>query len=275
MDAITNAEFNQLKAIFGERFGIELKDEKRSLVESRLSKVLQKRGLNKLSEYLDAALRDKSGVIVQEMVEKLTTNHTFFMREADHFHYLREVVLPELSDRVRDRDLRIWSAGCSSGEEAYTLAMTLADFFSYSWDQWNTKILATDISAAVLEKAVSGFYPEEGMENLPEKWKKLYFLKANNGNIQVCDRIRNEVIFRNLNLHEPVFQFKRKFHVIFCRNVMIYFSAQMKQELIQKFSQWIEPGGYLFIGHSESLGRNVSGFAYIRPSIYRKESIHR
>ena len=275
MEPITNLEFKLLKTIFSERFGIELKEEKKALVESRLGKVLHTRGMSNLSEYLEAVLKDNSGMLEQEMVEKLTTNHTFFMREAEHFNYLKEVVLPYLSNTVRDKDLRIWSAGCSSGEEPYTIAMVLSDFFNYSWDQWNTKILATDISPAVLEKAVIGLYPEESVDDLPGRWKKLYFSKGNNGKIQVCDRIREEIIFRHLNLHEPTFRFKRKFHVIFCRNVMIYFNTQMKQELIQKFYDWTEPGGYLFIGHSESLGRNTMGFEYIRPSIYRKEPKYR
>lgn len=274
MEPITRKEFHTLMTIFNERFGIELKEEKKTLVESRLGKALQARGMNNLSEYLEAAFHDKSGVIEQELVEKLTTNHTYFMRESEHFFYLQDVVLPYLS-HVRDKDLRIWSAGCSSGEEAYTIAMVLADFFNYSWDQWNTKVLATDISAAVLDKAVNGLYPEESIQNLPDKWRKLYFCKANNNQVQVCDKIRGEVIFRHLNLHEEVFRFKRKFHIIFCRNVMIYFSPQMKRELIRKFYDWIEPGGYLFIGHSESLGRDTGGFEYMKPSIYRKGAKYR
>ncbi len=271
MEPITKTEFNLLKNIFSERYGIALKEEKKTLIESRLSNVLQARGMKNLSEYLEALFQDKSGTIEQEMVVKLTTNHTFFLREEDHFIFLRDHVLPYLASSVKDRDLRIWSAGCSTGEEAYTLVMILADFFNYSWDQWNTKILATDISSAVLEKAVNGVYPDESTWNLPAKWRKLYFTKAGEGEVQICQKIRDEVYFRHLNLNQRVFPFKRKFHVIFCRNVMIYFSAQMKQELIQKFYDWIEPGGYLFIGHSESLGRDTMGFRYIRPSIYRKE----
>lgn len=271
MKPIAGAEFKQLKAIFSERYGIELKEQKKTLVESRLGKVLQAKGMNNLSEYLEAVLQDSTGALEQELVEKLTTNHTFFMRETEHFLYLRDTVLPYLSGSVRDKDLRIWSAGCSSGEEAYTIAMVLADFFYYSQEQWNTKILATDISAAVLEKAANGLYPSESIENLPAKWKKLYFRKADHERVQICDKIRDEVIFRHLNLHDPIFRFKRKFHVIFCRNVMIYFSAPMKRELIQKFYDWTEPGGYLFIGHSESLGRDAAGYKYIKPSIYRKE----
>lgn len=275
MEPITRDEFSLLKKIFSERYGIELKDQKKTLVESRLSKVLQTRGMTSLSEYLEALFQDKSGAIEQEMVEKLTTNHTFFLREEDHFIYLKEHVLPYLANTVKDKDLRIWSAGCSSGEEAYTLVMFLADFFNYSWDQWNTKILATDISSAVLAKAVNGIYPEESIWNLPSKWRKLYFTRINEEEVQICQKIRDEVYFRHLNLHEPVFPFKRKFHVIFCRNVMIYFNTQMKQELIRKFYQWTEPGGYLFIGHSESLGRDTMGYEYIRPSIYRKEPRYR
>ncbi|NLO38327.1 MAG: protein-glutamate O-methyltransferase CheR [Ruminiclostridium sp.] len=271
MKPITRTEFNLLREILSERFGIELKEEKRALVESRLGKVLQARGMDSLSEYLEVVLQDTSGELERELAEKLTTNHTYFLREEEHFHFFSNTVLPWLSGTVRDRDLRIWSAGCSSGEEAYTLAMVMADFFNYSWGEWNTKLLATDISTAILEKATTAIYPEESLEKMPNRWKKLYFNRLNNGTVQVGERIRDELIFRHLNLNEPRFPFKRKFHVIFCRNVMIYFNMQMKQELIRKFYQWTEPGGYLFIGHSESLGRNTMGYQYIKPSIYRKE----
>ena len=271
MKPITRTEFNLLREILSERFGIELKEEKRALVESRLGKVLQARGMDSLSEYLEVVLQDTSGELERELAEKLTTNHTYFLREEEHFHFFSNTVLPWLSGTVRDRDLRIWSAGCSSGEEAYTLAMVMADFFNYSWGEWNTKLLATDISTAILEKATTAINPEESLEKMPNRWKKLYFNRLNNGTVQVGERIRDELIFRHLNLNEPRFPFKRKFHVIFCRNVMIYFNMQMKQELIRKFYQWTEPGGYLFIGHSESLGRNTMGYQYIKPSIYRKE----
>lgn len=271
MIQITWQEFNTLKTLLNDRYGIELKDQKKTLVESRLAKVLTERRMDTFSQYLEAVLQDRSGMLEQELVEKLTTNHTFFMREEEHFIYLRDTVLPYLSGAVRDKDLRIWSAGCSSGEESFTIAMVLADYFNYEWDAWNTKILATDISNGVLDKAIKGIYPEESIQNLPGRWKKLYFSKPRQGEVEICERIKNEVIFRSFNLNQKDFPFKKKFHVIFCRNVMIYFDRTMKQELIQKFYEYTEPGGYLFIGHSESLGRDMMGYRYIKPSIYRKE----
>lgn len=256
-----------------DRFGIEIKEGKITLVESRLARTIADKGMKNLSQYLEAVLKDKTGVLEQEIAEKLTTNHTYFMREPEHFSYFQETILPYLSDMVKDRDIRTWSAGCSSGEEAYTMAMLMSDYFGYDGCNWNTKILATDISTGVLKKACAGCYPKESIQDLPEKWKKTYFTKLDEHNVQISEKIQGEVIFRHLNLSEPQFPFKRKFHVIFCRNVMIYFDAQMKAQLIKKFYNCTEPGGYLFIGHSESLGKETFGYKYVKPTIYRKEPV--
>jgi chemotaxis protein methyltransferase CheR len=271
VEPITKQEFARLKTIMDERFGIEIKDGKITLVESRLSKTLAERGMSRLGQYLDAVMRDRTGALEQELAQKLTTNHTYFMREPEHFRFFQETVLPWLVGTVRDGDLRTWSAGCSSGEEPYTLAMCMADFFNLRSESWNTKILATDISAAVLERAVEAIYPVESLQNIPDRWKKLYFESLDSERVRVGAKIREEVIFRHLNLIEQVFPFKRKFHLILCRNVMIYFDTPMKNRLIKKFYDATEPGGYLFIGHSESLGRDTCGYKYIKPSIYRKE----
>lgn len=192
------------------------------------------------------------------------------MREAEHFYYFRDIVLPYLSSTVSEKDLRIWSAGCSSGQEAYTLAMIIDDYFQNSKIFWDTKILATDISSKVLSVAKTGIYSKDEIAPLPSLWKLNYFNKIDNNNYEIVSKIKKEVIYRRFNLMENVFPFKKKFHTIFCRNVMIYFDEKTKIDLINKFYDKMEYGGYLFIGHTETLPSNKIEFKYIAPAVYRK-----
>jgi chemotaxis protein methyltransferase CheR len=180
-------------------------------------------------------------------------------------------VLPYLIKTKNEKDLRIWSAGCSTGEEPYTIAMIIDELLETEKAYWDTKVLATDISDRVLEIARKGIYRNEEISPLPISWQLKYFKKLNSKNCQLIDKIRREVIYRKFNLIEPVFPFKKKFDVIFCRNVMIYFDAQTKQELVNKFYDLIDYGGYLFIGHSESLNKDMVKFKYVMPAIYRRE----
>jgi len=271
MITITDKEFKQLSDYINENYGINLKEEKRSLVMGRLLNVLIENNFKSFSEYIDYVILDKTGKAADTLINKITTNHTFFMREADHFYYFRDRVLPYLASSVKEKDLRIWSAGCSSGEEPYTLAMIIDEFFGNEKIFWDTKILATDISTKVLNTAKVGIYSNEKIATLPASWRLKYFKKLDAQNSVVIDRLRNEVIYRKFNLMDKVFPFKRKFHVIFCRNVMIYFDARTRMELVNKFYNLTERGGYLFIGHSESLNREGTKYKYIMPAVYRKE----
>ncbi|WP_026885195.1 CheR family methyltransferase [Clostridium beijerinckii] len=271
MIAITEKEFAQLSNYIKENYGINLREEKKMLVIGRLHNVLAENNIEDFSQYYRYVVSDKTGKAVSTLLNKITTNHTYFMREKSHFDYLKEKVLPYLINSIRDKDLRIWSAGCSSGEEAYTIAMILNEFFKQEKLWWDKKILATDISEKVLCIAKSGVYHKEQIAPLPEAWKKIYLKKYDEENLVFLDNIRDEIIYRKFNLMEEVFPFKKKFHVIFCRNVMIYFDNKTKNELIRKFYNGMEYGGYLFIGHSESLSGDTAGFKYIMPSVYRKE----
>lgn len=271
MVTITNKEFKKLAEYIKINYGIHLKEEKQALVIGRLHNVLTEKNFNSFSEYYDYVISDKTGNAVVTLINKITTNHTFFMREVDHFHYFRDKVLPYLKKATKSKDLRIWSAGCSTGEEPYTLAMIVDEFFCQDKMWWDAKILATDISSKVLDTAVKGIYADEEINALPSTWKLNYFNKYDNENSVLKDKIRNEVIYRKFNLMEEKFPFKRKFHVIFCRNVMIYFDDKTKMKLINKFYDMTEHGGYLFIGHSESLNREESKYKYIMPAVYRKE----
>lgn len=267
---ITKKEFNQLSAFIKVNYGIYLKPEKETLVIGRLQNELIQKGFKNFSEYYNYVINDKTGIAVSNLLDKITTNHTFFMREADHFAYFREIVLPHFAAKITDKDMRIWCAGCSSGEEPYTLAMILDEYFGKDKLYWDTKVLATDISSKVLEEAKKGTYNNKEIETLPAKWRLNYTTKLDAENSVFIDKLRNEVIFRKFNLMEPSFPFKKKFHVIFCRNVMIYFDLETKNTLVNKFYDLLETGGYLFIGHSESLNRDETRFKYIQPAVYRK-----
>lgn len=270
MITITDKEFMELTSYIKEHYGINLKEEKRALVTGRLQKVLFQKGFQSFSEYYEYILSDKTGNAVTSLVNQITTNHTFFMREADHFNFVKDQVLPYLSKTVKDKDLRIWSAGCSTGEEPYTLAMFIDEYFGKEKVFWNTKILATDISGKVLEEAVKGIYNNDELVNLPSTYKLNYFKRYDDESSILTEAIRNEIIFRKFNLMDESFPFKRKFHVIFCRNVMIYFDGETKKKLVNKFYDALEYGGYLFIGHSESISRDGSKFSYVIPAVYRK-----
>jgi len=228
------------------------------------------RSLNSFTEYYHYLISDKTGEAITTLVDKMTTNHTFFMREAEHFYYFRDHVLPFLVHTIKDRDMRIWSAACSSGEEPYTLAMILDEYLGKEQLLWDSKVLATDISNAVLDIAQMGVYSNDRIAPLPMNWKNEYFNKHSTDQSVVVDRIRNQVIYRKYNLMDKAIPFKKKFHVIFCRNVMIYFDNQTKEELLERLYEMTEYGGYLFIGQSESLNRDSTRFKYVMPAVYRK-----
>jgi len=266
---ITEQEFERLAAYVKKSFGLHLGREKKMLVLGRLGRVLQSLNLDNFTDYLDYVTRDRSGQAAATLINRLTTNHTFFMREPDHFDYFRDRVLPEILPRLKDRDLRVWSAGCSTGEEPYTLAMLIDEHVGSAKIGWDTTLLATDISERVLLHAIRGVYPAESVEPLPKRWRLTYFVPHGDGRYAVADRIRREVVFRRFNLMDP-FPFRKGFHVIFCRNVMIYFDEHTRRRLIRKFYESLAPGGYLFIGHSETINRFESPFTYVKPSIYRK-----
>lgn len=271
MVAIQEKEFREFAAYIKRHYGIHFKDEKKTLVAGRLNNMLASMNITSLAEYLEYVEADKTGAAASAMLDKITTNYTFFMREPAHFYYFRDKVLPYLVKTVGDRDLRIWSAACSSGEEPYTLAMLIDEFFGAEKQAWDTKILATDISSAVLATARAGIYAKEKLTDIPEAWRKKYFKEYDEERCILTEKIRDEVIFSNINLNGPAFPFRRGMHVIFCRNVMIYFDSDTKDRLVERLYDATEPGGFLFIGHSEGLNRETMRYKYVMPAVYRKE----
>jgi len=178
-------------------------------------------------------------------------------------------VLPFLERSKKEKDLRIWSAGCSSGEEPYTLAIIIAEYLGAQKNLWDRKILATDISMNVLEKAKLGIYSAESVASLPADWRSKYFKKLDDQRYQIIDDIRQQVIFRHLNLMDD-FSFKKPMDVIFCRNVMIYFDAPTKEKLVEKYYNVTAQNGFLFIGHAETINKATTKYKYLMPAIYQK-----
>ncbi len=266
---ITDSEFNRIVGYVTGNFGIDL-SQKRVLIMGRLENYLLRNGFDSYNDYMTEVEKDPSGEEAKNLINVLTTNHTYFMRESEHFDYMRQIVLPQLRRKEAARkDLRIWSAASSTGEEPYTIAMVLMDFFGIEHKAWDTKVLATDISTRVLEHASRGMYLKEQVEPLPPKWKQRYFKQINSEQYVAKDVLKKELIFRRFNLMND-FPFRRKFHVVFLRNVMIYFEDETKYNLLHKIYDFMEPGGYLFIGTTENLDKNKTRFEYVRPSIYRK-----
>lgn len=266
---ITDSEFNRIVFYVKSHYGIDL-SQKRVLVSGRLENYLLRNGYAGYDEYMTKVEGNPDGNEAKDLINVLTTNHTYFMRESVHFEYMKKVVLPQLKVKAAaDKDLRIWSAASSTGEEPYTLAMLLMDYFGLEHSAWDTKVLATDVSTRVLEHAARGVYLKEQIEPLPDRWKQRYFKQIGEDEYKVKEELKREVIFRQFNLMNP-FPFRRKFHVVFLRNVMIYFEEDTKYQLIQKIYDFMEPGGYLFIGTTEGLDRHKTKFQYVEPSVYRK-----
>ncbi len=272
MTFFSQSDFKELSELVYTRFGIHLPPKKKDMVKVRLNKELRRLGITSFSEYLDYIRSDVRGNAVSSMINLITTNHTFFYREKEHFLYFKEVILPEIKKRVEknNRTIRVWSAGCSSGEEPYTLAMLMMDYFGDFYKKLDAGVLATDISSKVLGVAQKGQYSEQRLSKLPNSLKIKYFFKLPDGTLSVKPELKKEVLFKRLNLKNPQFPFKKPFDVIFCRNVMIYFDNAMRKELVEKFYRHLAPGGYFFIGHSESLRQTETLFSYIRPALYKK-----
>lgn len=269
------ALFQQYASIVQDNFGIQLPMEKKALLESRLFKLLSSHagepGFADEMDFLHYVRHDASGKALELLSEAITTHHTFFMREAEHFDFFARHVLPYLADSIKDGDVRTWCAACSSGEESYTLAMIMADFFALHGPQWETTLLATDLSQEILDAARQGIYADEAVRGLPAKWKGQFFRRLPTGDWQVSNSLKQRVLYRRFNLMNPVFPFKKPFHVIFCRNVMIYFDTETRNGLVRKFYDFLEPGGFLFVGHSEVIDRQSAPFEYVMPSVYRKK----
>jgi chemotaxis protein methyltransferase CheR len=267
---LKESEFRQIRDLLKNDYGISLGDEKRTLVYSRLRPMLKEKGFDNFTEFIDYVKSDRTGEAAVVLTNRLTTNHTFFMREPEHFEFLKNITFPWIEQKFgQQKDLRLWCAASSSGEEPYTLQMLAQDYFG-SKPGWNLEILATDISEKVLAQASHGIYSNESLRVMPKEWLSKYFKPYDNDNMVVKDEIKKLVTYRKWNLMETRMPFKKPFQVIFCRNVMIYFDADTRAEIAKRMYGVLEPGGYLFIGHSESLSSAGTQLQYVRPAVYRR-----
>lgn len=265
-------EFEFIRSLVYERSRIHLSRDKRELVSARLSKRLRATNQSSLGAYCQLLQSPGADEELGHLIDAISTNHTFFFREPAHFDYLRDTIVPALDARARTErwsKLRIWSAACSSGEEPYTIAMVLAA----SAGAWPWEIEATDISRRVLAKAQLGIYRAESVQRLPPALVRRCFQRGigpQEGNHRVIAELRSRVTFRHLNLLAGDPPFAEPFQVIFCRNVMIYFDQATQEELVARLTRRLVPGGYLLVGHAESLTHLQHGLQLLRPAVYQR-----
>lgn len=270
MLTLSQQDFLRLVQFVKKNYGIDL-SKKMQLIMGRLSNTIISMGYTSFTDYIDHILSSKNPADLEVMLNKLTTNYTYFMREEAHFNFFRDTILPYLLSTKKNKVLSIWSAGCSSGEEPYTISMIIKETLGAQAALWDTRVLATDISQNALRAAKEAVYDEDSLKNLSSAWKSKYFVKtAQEGAYSVAPAIKSNVIFQTFNLMDPI-RFRLKFDVIFCRNVMIYFDQNTKDGLIQRFYDATAPGGYLLIGHSETINKEKTPYKYLMPAIYRKE----
>jgi len=275
-DGISEKNFARLSRLIHDRCGIKMPPHKKSMLEARLRKRLRSLGLATYGQYCDYLFGPdgEEGELVN-LIDVVTTNKTDFFREEKHFDFLTEVALPRrvsFSGGGLQRPLRVWSAGCSTGEEPYTLAMVLSEF-ALKNQGFEFSILATDISTQVLEKARLAIYREEKVEPVPEALKKKYLLRSRDPEkcqVRVVPELRAKVLFRRLNFMDENFGLREPIDIIFFRNVMIYFDRNQQMNLLKRFCGCLPSGGYLFTGHSESLHGMGLPVVQVAPAVYRK-----
>ena len=273
-DSLSSRDLNRLCRLIYEQTGITLSAEKQIMLEGRLKRRLSSLHLSSYCEYCDY-LFDGSGHDAEEMVhliDVVTTNKTDFFRERTHFDFLASKMLPEFTAREGiSRELLIWSAGCSTGEEPYTLAMVLSEF-QQTHSGFRFRVLATDISTAVLSKAERGVFPSEAVRPVPTDLRRKYFMRSRDPEshlLRVVPELRETIEFRRLNLMEE-FGMTELADAIFCRNVIIYFDRSTQERLFHKFCRQLVDGGYMFVGHSESLHHMDVPLVPVAPALYRK-----
>jgi chemotaxis protein methyltransferase CheR len=265
--ALSDQDFEAIRRLAYAKFGLDLRKGKEELVAARLSKKLREYGMESFRQYYRHVLDDATGEALVGLIDALTTNHTSFLREPAHFDFLRLQIVPALGTRGR---VEIWSAACSSGEEPYSIACSLLDA---GVDPSLVRIWATDISTRVLKTAREAVYPAERFQGVPKEWMQKYLMRGTGkweGWLRIRREVRSLVEFQRVNLIEPL-AMGFTFPVIFCRNVMIYFDKPTQEEVIRRLSSRLEPGGWLLVGHAESLAGVNHTLRYIRPAVYQKE----
>ncbi len=268
----SRSDFEHIRDLVGDRTGIVLSDHKIDMVYGRLSRRLRQLGIKKFAEYLTRLEGDDHELV--EFTNALTTNLTSFFREPHHFDFLKTTGLPSLLRNRPDKKLRIWSAGCSTGEEPYTIAMTVKEAM-VSYPNWDVKILATDLDTNVVNRAKAGVYTLEKVNGVDKNRLKKWFRKGRGneqtGKMKVSSDLQDMITFKQLNLMHD-WPMAGPFDIIFCRNVVIYFNKDTQRELFDRYADYLADDGYLIVGHSESLHKVTDRFKLIGKTIYHKAS---
>lgn len=266
--------FRQFSRLVYQECGIRLHEGKKALLQARLNKRLRATGISSYEDYYHHITSGEDTPEMVHFLDSISTNLTYFFRESQHFEFLENVALPQLIEMKMKSGihrLRIWSAGCSTGEEAYGLAMCVLSRLEDP-HKWDFRILATDISTKVLGIAAKGIYAAERIKKVPPQLRRIHFIKRRNGNdegeYEVSGNLKQLISFRRLNLNDR-YPFKGPFDCIFCRNVMIYFDKKTQEALVNRLATYLGPGGYLFVGHSESLTGLSHPLVYVKPAVYR------
>ena len=273
---LTDSEFKDLVDIIYENTRIKMGEHKRALIASRLNKRLREHKLETFSEYIKFLKSDAAASEIVDFVNAVTTNKTDFFRENKHFEFMKTSFLPNWEKENasgKNKTLRIWSAGCSTGEEPYTIIMTLFEYFGKKIDQYDIKVLGTDLDTNVVNHAQNGIYKEETVRDIEKSILRKYFLQGsgqNEGKYRVKDELKKYLSLKQLNFKDKNFNINSKFDIIFCRNVIIYFDKDFQKELFTHFHNYLKDGAYVFIGHSETLFGVSEKFKYVSSNIYNK-----
>ncbi len=271
---MTDSEFRRLSGFITEHAGIKLPEVKKVMLQSRLHKRLRFLNMSSFNEYIDYIFSEEGlQYEIIHMLDVVSTNKTDFFREPVHFDFMKDVILPEYVDSFPlNRPMKIWSAGCSSGEEVYTIAMTVEDF-KKNHPGLDYSILGTDISTDILNRALNGVYKEEKIKNIPINTKKKYFLRSKDRSkkkARVIKDLRNKARFQRLNFMDISYSVTDVYDVVFCRNVLIYFNRNVQEQVINKIITKLRSGGYFFIGHSESIMGMDVPLKQIKPTIFQR-----
>jgi chemotaxis protein methyltransferase CheR len=271
-DPMSLRDFRRLGDFIQQHFGIRMPDSKKTMLEARLQKRLRSLGLSGYSQYMEVLFSGKGNVEeIPHLLNVVTTNTTHFFREPRHFDFLSNTFLPRWCAENPRKTLRLWSAGCSTGEEPYTLAMVLSEYAVTS-PGFHFRILATDIATRVLQMSMRAIYAEEKVQGVPKHILRKYFLRSKDRSkklVRLAPEIRNLVEYSRLNFMEP-FSLEHRQDVIFCRNVLIYFERSVQESIILKLCENLKPGGYLFIGHSESVTGMALPLRQVAPTVYTR-----
>ncbi len=267
---LSDADFNKLSKFIYTQYGIKMPPEKKIMLQSRLQKRLRALCIYSFKEYIDYVFGGQTNDEIIHMMDVVSTNKTDFYREPAHFDYLRQLILPKLFESKKQ--IKIWSAGCSSGPEVYTLAIELMEF-AIAHQGFDFTILGTDISTVMLKKAYTAIYPEEMIEPVPLDLKKKYLLRSKDKTkklIRINEQLRKKVKFQRLNFIDETYQINELYDIIFCRNVLIYFDRETQERVINKLCNHLKTDGYFFLGHSESITNINVPLKQIKPTVYTR-----